>query len=109
MTMVVMDIGVVRMAMELLVMRVRMAVRLSTLPMRMVCVVDVSMGMLKRRVPVRMRMPFREMQPDPSPHEYGGDQETNRGVFPEQQEGKGRADKRSEREIGAGPGCAQVP
>ena len=94
-------------------MPMRVAVRLAAIPVEIVFVlvmrvVNVWMGVFERLVRVLMLVTLGQMQPDPNPHQRGGDPERRRRRFAQQQDGDGGTDERRGGELGAGAGRAQA-
>jgi hypothetical protein len=78
--------------------RVRLSGRVSR-PVRvlMMRIVRVQMLMLHRLMPVLVPVPFRQMEPDPSPHQNGRHSDAERHPVAQQQNRNQRPHKRSQR------------
>ena len=103
------DVRIVRVAMKYLSMYMTVAVGFLTKSVLVVFVVDVSVVMLQRLVPMYVRMSLGQMQPDAHPHERRGSQKRDCEVLPQNQNRNGCSNEGSHREIGACPGCTYVP
>ena len=79
-----------------------------TMSVLMVLIVSMSMIMLQRLVLVLMPMPFGQMQPDAHSHQCYGNHKGDGQPLVQDQQRNDRSNERSQREIGARPGCAEV-
>ena len=100
-------VGKVRVCVLERLMNVRVGMGLLAVPFRPVrvlvmLIVSMRMFVLNACVAMRMGVLFREMQPDPEPHEHARS-EQRCGQRSAQRHRERRADKGSKREIGAGP------
>ena len=62
-----------------------MAVGFLTVPVLVVCVVDMSVVVLQRLVSVFVLVPFSEVQPHASPHQRRGDEKIDRELIAQNQ------------------------
>src|ERR1700734_1255974 len=106
-----MQVRVVRMPVPQPVMPVPVRMRLAHRPlvgMLMMMVVDMAVLVLDRFVRVVVLMVFGQMQPEAERHQRAGDDQLNRDRLVQEDDRDDRAKERREREIGAGPGAAEM-
>src|SRR5882724_5902264 len=90
--------------------RVRLTDRVvGAMNVLVVHVVDMRVGVLQRLVGVPMGVALGEMEPEAEAHECRGSEEAERNRLTPEEDAETRADERGQREVGAGPGRAELP
>ena len=107
----VMEIGVMRMPVPKGFMPVPVRMRLCRRPfvnVAVMVVVDMGMLVLDRLMRVFMGMPLGQMKPDAERHQHAGEDELWRDRLMDEGDRDDSPKERREREIGAGPGAAEM-
>ena len=114
MPMPMVDVRVVRMAVQQRLVMMLVGMRLFAVPARlvrvaMVRVVDVRVIVSERFVQMLVFVPLGQVQPDAERHQGRGRQENGRDGLSEERDRNHGADERCGREVGAGARAAEMP
>jgi hypothetical protein len=110
----VMDIGIVQVPVPEWRMNMHVRVwlnrrRATWMFMLMVLIMEVAMGVHGALVEMLVLMAFRQVQPNPKPHQAGRSQERKADPLVENRKRDSGADERGHRKVRAGAGRTQVP